>query len=318
MAGRELGNESDKIVTLFGGDGFIGRYVAQALLRAGARVRIAGRNPKRAFFLKPQAALGQVQFLAAGPAKPGTVAAALRGADAAVNLIGTLDGDFDAAHVDAVRVIANAAKAEGVARLVQISAIGADPASASAYARSKGEGEREATRAFPNATIIRPSVVFGPEDNFINRFARMGQIMPVLPVVGAGAKFQPVYVVDLAAAIAKAALDPSYAGRTFEIGGPEVLTMAELNGRVLEWIGHKRAPLVLPDMIGDIVSRFGFLPGAPITRDQWLMLQKDNVAGAGVEGLDAFGIKPTPMAAVAPDWLVRYRRQGRFAKLRTA
>ena len=308
-----------RLVTLFGGGGFLGRYVAQELLRAGVRVRVAERDPSDAWYLKPLGELGQTQFVAASVTSPATVAHAVRGADAVVNLVGVLKGDFDAIHRKGAANVAAAAKAAGVGALVHISAIGADPQSASGYGRSKGEGEAAVRTAFPGATIIRPSIVFGPEDAFINRFARLATIAPMVPVIGGAAKFQPVYVVDLARAIASAAVDPgTHAGKTYEIGGPEVVTMRELNARIAAWTDHKRPLTNVPDIVAEAISRFGFLPGAPLTRDQWLMLQQDNVVAADAEGLEAFGIEPTPMAAVAPDWLVRYRRHGRFAKQRAA
>jgi uncharacterized protein YbjT (DUF2867 family) len=309
----------DQLVTLFGGSGFIGRYVAQELLRSGARVRIAARDPRRGWFLKPLGGLGQTQFVTANPRRPATVAAAVAGADAVINLIGVLAGDFEAAHVTAPRVIAEAVAGAKVGALVQISAIGADPASPSRYGQSKAAGEAAVRGAFPGATIIRPSVVFGPEDQFVNRFAGMVRMMPVLPVIRGAAKFQPIYVVDLARAIAAAALDPAaHGGKTVELGGPEVVTMSALMERIMAWTGHRRPILSVPDIAGDALSRLGFLPGAPITRDQWQMMLRDNVVSDGGEGLAAFGIEPTPMGAVAPDWLIPYRRHGRFSKLNAA
>ena len=309
----------DQLVTLFGGSGFIGRYVTQELLQAGVRVRIAGRDPRKAWFLKPLGGLGQTQFVVADTHVPHSIAMAAAGSTAVINLVGVLKGDFEGVHVDLARTIAESAAAAGAASFVQLSAIGADPASASAYGRSKGEGEAAVKAAFPGATIIRPSIVFGPEDAFINRFARLATIAPMVPVIGGAAKFQPVYVVDLARAIAPAAVDPgTHAGKTYEIGGPEVVTMRELNARIAAWTDHKRPLTNVPNIVAEAISRFGFLPGAPLTRDQWLMLQQDNVVAADAEGLEAFGIEPTPMAAVAPDWLVRYRRHGRFAKQRAA
>lgn len=302
----------DKLVTVVGGSGFVGRYVVRALLAKGARVRIAARDPRRAFFLKPQGGLGQTQFVAVDVTRPDTVARALRGSDAVVNLVGVLAGDFDRIHVEGARTVAEAAAAEGADALVQISAIGADPESASAYGRSKGLGEQAVRAAFPAATILRPSIVFGREDDFINRFARMLQIAPAMPVVRPQTRFQPVFAGDVGDAVV-AALSANTAGQTLELGGPETLTMHAL----LEWIAHAigRAPRLidLPDPVAGTIARLGFLPGAPITWDQWLMLQHDNVV-TGTDGLAALNIPATALDTVAPGWLVQYRRRGRFAK----
>jgi uncharacterized protein YbjT (DUF2867 family) len=308
-----------ELVTLFGGGGFLGRYVAQALLRQGVRVRLAGRDPKRAFFVKTQAALGQVQFAAVDVAKPETVARAVAGADAVVNLVGVLAGDFEKLHVEGARTVAKAAAEAGVKALVHVSAIGADPRSPSAYGRSKGEGETAVKAAFPAATIIRPSIVFGPEDDFVNRFAQLIQLLPIVPVIGPTTRFQPVYVADVAQAIAAATFDPqAFGGRTYEIGGPEVITMADLNRRIAAMIGRTPTFLDLPDGLSGMIARLGFLPGAPITMDQWTMLQRDNVVSEDAATIAAFGIQPAPIGSVAPSWLVRYRKAGRFGTERKA
>ncbi|WP_380872306.1 3-beta-hydroxy-Delta(5)-steroid dehydrogenase [Sphingomonas sp. DBB INV C78] len=303
------------LVTLFGGGGFLGRYVAQELLKAGARVRLAERDPKRAWFVKTLGGLGQTQFAAADITKADSVARVVAGSDAVINLVGILKGDFDSLHVAGARNIAEAARDAGVGALVQVSAIGADATAESHYARSKGEGEAAVRAAFPNATIIRPSIIFGPEDQFVNRFANMARL-PVLPVIRGQAKFQPVFVADVARAIAMAALDPTtFGGRTFELGGPETISMADLNAWIAKAAGRDPAILQIPDQAARLMARIGgWAPGAPITWDQWLMLQKDNVVGAGAEGFAAFGIQPSPLEAIAPGWLVQYRRHGRFAK----
>ena len=304
----------DKLVTVIGGGGFLGRYVVQGLLRTGARVRIAQRDPRRAYFLKPLGALGQTQFVAVDVGRPDTVLRAVRGVDAVVNLVGVLTGDFQRAHVDGPRAVAQAATQAGVEALVHVSAIGADAGSASAYGRSKGQGEAAVRDAFPGATILRPSIVFGPEDQFVNRFARMVELAPVVPVLRAAAKFQPVFVGDVAEAVARAVAEPARFVGTFELGGPDVITM----GALVRWInattGRDRPIVEVPDAIGGLIARAGFLPGAPITMDQWAMLRSDNVVAEGAQGLAAFDVQPTPLAAVAPDYLVRYRRQGRFGR----
>jgi len=306
--------KTDRLVTLFGGGGFVGRYAAQALFKAGARVRIADRAPKRAYFLKTLCGLGQIQFVRADVTDAGQVAAAVEGADAVVNLVGILKGDFHKIHVEGARNVAEAAATAGAPALVHVSAIGADPEAASAYGRSKGEGEAAARAAFPAATIVRPSIAFGLEDDFVNRFARMAQLLPVLPVMRGSWKMQPVYAADLGKAIALAALDPgSHAGRTYELGGPQVLTLRELNQWICREIGRNRPLAEIPDPIAGLLARVtGWLPGAPISRDQWLMLQQDNVASGA--GFEAFGIRPTPLAALAEGWLTLYRRHGRFAR----
>lgn len=303
---------NDKLIVLIGGGGFVGRYVAQELLTAGARVRIAQRRPRDAWFLKPLGGLGQTQFVAADVTQPETIAAAVAGADAVVNLAGVLKGDFDGVNAAGAHAVAAAAKAAGVTSLVHFSALGADTDSASAYGRSKAAGEEAVRRAFPEAVILRPSFVFGREDQFTNRFAAMLGMGPVVPVLRAEVRFQPVYVVDVArAAVAALAVSEKSAGKTYALGGPDTLTMAGLLHWLAEATGHKPAFAELPDPLGALIAA---LPGTPITRDQWRMLQADNVAG-DAPGLAALGIEPTPLASVAPAWLVRYRRNGRFAKL---
>lgn len=311
--------KTDRLVTMFGGGGFVGRYAAQALFNAGARIRFAERNPNRAFQLRPLAPLGQSQFLRADVTDAESVARAVEGADAVINLVGILEGDFYRVHVDGAENVARAAAAAGAKTVVHVSAIGADPESPSAYGRSKGEGERAVRAAFPSATILRPSIVFGPEDEFVNRFARMARMLPVLPVIRADAKLQPVYAADVGKAIAQAALDPqAHGGKTYELGGPQVITLGELNKWICEATGRSRPILEIPDAIARPMVRVaGWLPGSPITMDQYRILERDNVAAEDARGFEAFGIRPSPLAAVAEGWLVPYRRQGRFAGTRT-
>jgi NADH dehydrogenase len=304
---------TEELVTVFGGSGFIGRYVCEMLLKAGVRVRVASRRPRGAYFIQPLAQVGQLGFARADITDPASVARALDGASAAVNLCGILKGRFEAVHVAGARNIARAAADAGAEALVHVSAIGADPRSESAYGRSKSEGELAVREAFPRATIIRPSLVFGPEDQLTNRLAGLA-LLPFLPVIAARRKFQPVFVRDLAAAIAQAALDPDrHAAKAYEIGGPQVMTMRELHEAVLEAAGRSPDLVDMPDFAASLLSRFGFLPGAPLTRDQWLMLQRDNVPAKGAPGLEAFGIEPTPLGAVAHEWLGRFHKGGRFA-----
>ena len=305
----------DRVVTLFGGGGFLGRYAAQALLRAGARVRIAERDPRRAFFLKPLAAVGQIQFVAVDIRDPKKVREAVKASNSVVNLVGILKGDFDGIHVAGARNVAEAAAAAGAGALVHVSAIGADPESESAYGRSKGEGEAAVRSAFPGATILRPSILFGREDKFINRFAAMARLAWVLPVISGSTRFQPVYAADVGRAAAAAALDPgAHGGKTYELGGPQVLSMRQLMEWVCETTGRGRPLIDIPDPVGRLIARAtGWLPGAPITWDQWLMLRRDNVVSAGAPGLEAFGLPGTPLAAVSEGWLASYRQHGRFA-----
>lgn len=310
-----------KLVTVFGAAGFVGRYVCQELAARDARIRAVSRDPNTALFLRPLAGLGQMALVRASLAHEESVMNACEGVDAVVNLVGILDEsgsqDFDDVHVDGARRVAEAAKAGGAKSFVQISAIGANPDAEAGYARTKGLGEEAVLEAFPGATILRPSIVFGPEDEFLNRFAGMIRSLPVMPVVGGNAEFQPIYVGDLAEAIAAAALDPAdHAGKTYELGGPTVVTMRELLHWIARTIGKDENFVEVPDGVtGRLAKIFGWMPGAPMTYDQWLMLQKPNVV-SGENGLQAFGVSPTPMQAVAPNWMVHYRRHGRFTQIK--
>ena len=304
---------SEQLVTVFGGGGFIGRYVCEALLKSGARVRVAQRNPRQAHIIQPLGQVGQFGFVRADIANADSVRHAAVGATAVVNLCGVFGRAMHDVHVAGAQSVAEAARDCGAAALVQISAIGADAASQSHYGRTKGLGEEAVRKAFPKATVIRPSLVFGAEDELTNRFAGMARL-PSVPVLAGKRNFQPVYVRDLARAIAKAALDPrTYGGKTFEIGGPQVMNMVELHKAVFELSGQKSDVVELPDLAGSLLSRLGWLPGAPLSRDQWLMLQRDNVPAKGTSGLEAFGIDPTPLAAVGYEWLGRFNKGGKFA-----
>lgn len=300
------------LVTIFGGGGFVGRYVAQELLAKGMRVRVAERNPGNAMRVKPLAELGQVQLVHADVTNAASVARAVAGADAVVNLVAVLDGALDAINHQGSANVAQAVRAAGIGTLVHISAIGADAGSESAYGRSKGQGEQAVRAAVPGAVIIRPSIIFGREDQFTNRFAGMARLMPVLPVLAPETKFQPVYVVDVARAIAAAVENGAeHAGRTFELAGPQVMSMMEINRFVTEQSGQGRALLAMPNAVGSLLS---LLPFSPITRDQWKMLGQDNVAAEGACGLADLGVTPTPLGAVADNWLVVYRKNGRFTR----
>lgn len=312
------------LITVFGGSGFVGSQLVHALARRGWRVRVACRRPDRAWKLQTSGSVGQIQAVRCDATRPDEVAAALAGADAAINLIGILfesgRRSFHALHVDAARNIAEACAAANVDRLVHISAIGANPESASDYARTKAEAEMAVREVKPNAVIIRPSIVFGAGDDFLNRFARMAQFAPALPLIGGGhTRFQPVYVADVAEAIARAATLPQAAGRTFELGGPAVMTFADVL-RLVRRETYRRNPLVpLPFFVARIIGSLAQLTafvGIPpvLTRDQVVLLGNDNVVAPGAEGLAELGIEPTGIEAIAPSYLWRYRRGGQFAE----
>jgi NADH dehydrogenase len=304
---------TDALVTVFGGGGFVGRYVVEALLRRGARVRIAERSPKNAYYLKAQANLGQITYVPADITQPETLTAAIAGADAVINLVGSFV-DMQRLHVEGARNIAEASARAGVKSLVHMSAIGADAQSKSAYGRTKGEGEAAVRQAFPKAVIVRPSIVFGREDAFINRFAALIRALPIIPVIGGKTRFQPVFAGDVGHAVAALVADPAaHGGKTYELGGPQILSMRQIN----EWIATQtgRSPIFIdvPDIAAAALATLtGWLPGAPITRDQWIMLQSDNIVSAKARGLAALGVKATPLDAVARGWLLIYRRHGRF------
>jgi len=315
------------VVTLFGGSGFIGSQAVRALARRGWRIRVAVRNPVLAIEVQPLGDPGQIQFMRCDVTNPDDVARALKGSDALVNLVGVLhDGGrrrgFAAVHVEAARIIAEAARAAGVRRVVQISAIGADADSASAYARSKAEAEAAIRAIHPDAVILRPSLVFGAGDGFLNRFAAMATISPVLPLIGGGeTRFQPVYVGDVAEAVARAVFQGAAAGRTFELGGPSVWTFREVLDLVRRETGRDRLLAPIPFFVArplgallEMTALFGLTP--PLTRDQVLMLQVDNVVAAGASTLADLGVvHPTGMEAIAPTYLWRYRTGGQFAQL---
>ncbi|MET0362008.1 MAG: complex I NDUFA9 subunit family protein [Sphingobium sp.] len=303
-----------KLVTLFGGGGFVGRALAQELFAHGWRVRIAQRDPRRAFAVKSLGNLGQAQFARADITRPDSVARAIAGADAVVNLVGLLRGDMEAAHVTGAETIARAAAAAGIPALVHMSAIGADTASPSAYGRTKGEGEVAVRAAFPNATIIRPSIIFGRDDQFTNRFAGLIRSLPVVPVIAGETKLQPIFVADVAKAMAEAIVNPGvHAGKIYVLGGPDILTMAQINSWLAEAIGRSPSFVPVPPAAACALATLtGWAPGAPITRDQLAMLATDNVVDPALPGLAALGVTATPLAAVAPSWLEGYRKNGRF------
>jgi NADH dehydrogenase len=304
-----------KLITVFGGGGFLGRYVAQALLGHGARLRIAGRNANSANHIKPLGNLGQVQLMDADIRKPASVARAVMDADAVVNLVGSF-ADMDAVQNMGAGIVAQAAADAGVGALVHISAIGADAHSDAAYGQSKAGGEAAVHAAFPAAVILRPSIVFGREDQFINRFAGLIRMLPVVPVIGAATKFQPVFAGDVAKAVAAALVHQD--GRVLELGGPEIFSMMELNRWIAKAIGRDPLFVEVPDIAAKMLAKgTGWMPGAPITDDQFKMLGHDNVV-TGTDGLAAYGIVPTPLDVIAADWLNIYRKHGRFGSSPTA
>ncbi len=307
-------SKETKLVTIFGGGGFVGRALAQEMFSRGWRVRIAQRDPRSAFAVKSLGGLGQTQFAAADINRPDSVARAVAGADAVVNLVGLLKGDFEAAHVTGAETIARSAGAAGIPTLVHVSAIGADMASPSAYGRTKGQGEAAVRAAFPGATIVRPSIIFGRDDQFTNRFASLIRSLPVVPVIAGETKLQPVFVGDVAKALAEAVANPgAHASKTYALGGPDVMSMAQINAWLAEAIGRSPSFIPMPAMASCVLATLaGWAPGAPITRDQLTMLATDNVADPALPGLAELGVSATPLAAVAPSWLTGYRKHGRF------
>jgi len=309
---------AQSLATVFGGSGFIGRYLVTMLARDGWQVRAAVRRPDEALFLKTAGVVGQVTPVAANVRDRASVAQAVEGADAVVNLVGILhEGGkqrFKTVQGEGARVVAEEAARAGVAHLVHVSAIGADPKSNSSYARTKAEGEAAVRQAYPNATILRPSIVFGPEDGFFNRFAKLAQISPFLPLIGGGAtRFQPVYVGDVAEAVMKALELPPAAGQTYELGGPKIYRFADLMRMLLAETGRKRLLLPVPFPIASLMGAvLQCLPMPQLTLDQVRLLKRDNVVSEGAAGFSALGIAPTSVEAIIPTYLDRYRAHGYY------
>jgi NADH dehydrogenase len=326
-----MATASNQLVTVFGGSGFVGRHLVRALAKRGYRIRVAVRRPDLAQFLQPIGNVGQIHAVQSNLRYPQSLSRAVEGADAVVNLVGILAEEgrqtFDSVQADGARAVAEAAAAAGIARFVQMSAIGAEAASESAYARTKAAGEAAALAAIPTAVITRPSIVFGPEDSFFNRFATLARISPVMPLVGGGeTRFQPVFVGDVAEAIALAIDGKARAGSVYELGGPEIRTFRELIEYVLTVTGRKRLMAPLPFGVARIQARvleavkyasFGLLPEEfLLTRDQVNLLAHDNVVGDAAisEGrtLEGLGIHPESIGAIVPAYLARFRRMGQF------
>lgn len=312
-----------RLVTIYGGSGFVGRYIAQRLAREGWRIRIACRRPNEALFICPYGTVGQIEPILCNIRNEASVRAAMRGADAVVNCVGILanrgPNRFDSIHVEGAGIVARSAAALGVGRLVHISALGADSSSKSGYARSKASGEAAVLAAFPEAMILRPSVIFGPEDQFFNKFAGMSVMSPILAIAGGETKFQPVYVDDVARA-AVLGVDGAAKG-TYELGGPDVETLREMMQRMLKVIDRKRPVVNLPYFLAAPVAAladaaqavtFGLFTNRLLTRDQLRSLYTDNVVPPGAGDFAALGITPTPMSAIMADYLWRFRPNGQY------
>ncbi|MFL6688639.1 MAG: complex I NDUFA9 subunit family protein [Alphaproteobacteria bacterium] len=310
----------DKVVTVFGASGFLGRHTVRALAKGGFgwRVRACARNPNAANYLLPMGHVGQIQLMRANVRNREDVTRAIANSDAVVNLVGILNQSggqkFGALQRDAAGTIAKCARAAGVQSLVQISAIGADAESDSAYARTKAEGERRVRDAFPAASILRPSIIFGPEDEFFNRFAGLARFLPGLPLIGGGhTKFQPVYVGDVAAAIAKCVEDPATHGHTYELGGPTVYSFRELMQLMLQVINRRRLLIPIPFGIARMQAAvLQWLPNPLLTLEQVRLLKRDNVVSPGAQTLATLGIKPDSLEAILPTYLWRFRRRGQY------
>ncbi|WP_299592237.1 complex I NDUFA9 subunit family protein [uncultured Tateyamaria sp.] len=312
-----------QLVTIYGGSGFVGRYIARRMAKAGWRVRVAVRRPNEAIFVKPYGVVGQVEPVLCNIRDDASVAQVMMGADAVVNCVGILakngKNTFDAVQAEGAERIARIAAEQGVRQMVHVSAIGADAESASDYARTKAEGEAAVLQNMPDAVILRPSIIFGPEDQFFNRFASMSRLSPILPVVGAETRFQPVYVDDVAKA-AERALTTDAAAGVYELGGPDVRTFRELLAVMLEVIRRRRAVVNIPFWLASIMGlgfdtlnalTLGLIP-AQITRDQVRNLRNDNVVAEDAKGFGDLGIDPIAMSSVLQDYLWRFRPSGQY------
>lgn len=312
-----------KLLTIYGGSGFLGRYIARRMAKQGWRIRIAVRRPNEALFVKPYGAVGQLEPVLCNIRDDASVRAAMNGADAVVNCVGTFDkggaNNFGAVHVEGAGRIARIAAETGVKTMVHVSAIGADAESDSDYGRTKAEGEAAVLSHFPTAMILRPSIMFGPEDGFFNRFASMARFGPVLPIIGGNTKFQPVYVDNVAEAAA-AGIEGRATGR-YELGGPDVATFREWMTRMLAVIHRRRLVVSLPFWLArvqatvfDIGSALtgGLVANRLITRDQVKSLRVDNIVAPGARGLADLGIEPTPTGAILSDYLWRFRPSGQY------
>ena len=316
-----------KLVTIYGGSGFVGRYIVRRMAKAGWRVRVAVRRPNEALFVRPYGTVGQVEPVLCNIRDDASVALAMLGADAVVNCVGTFDrggrNSFDAVQNTAAGRVARLAAKAGVGTMVHISAIGADVAGASLYAQSKGAGEAAVLAAFPTAMILRPSVIFGTEDGFFNRFAAMSRMGPILPLVGGNTRFQPVYVDDVAQAAVAGIIGA--ANGVYELGGPETGSLGGLVNRMLGIIRRRRLVLNLPFFVGSIMggvldvasaATLGLFPNKILTRDQVASLRSDSVVGEGAKTLADLGVTATPMGAVIEEYLWPYRPSGQYTAIK--
>ena len=319
-----------RLVTIYGGSGFVGRYIARRLAREGWRVRVAVRRPNEAVFVRPYGVVGQVEPVFCNIRDDVSVAQVMAGADAVVNCVGILNesgaNGFDAVQAEGAARIARLSAEQGVARLVHLSALGADADSASDYARTKAEGEAAVQEHRPDAVILRPSIIFGPEDQFFNRFAGMTRMGPVLPLVGADTRFQPVYVDDVAQAAVKGVTGAAAPG-VYELGGPEAATFRELMTRMLGVIHRRRIIVGLPFWVARIMAAgfdlvqfvtMGLISNGVLTRDQVKNLRSDNVVSEGAKGLGDLGITPVSMGSVMPDYLWRFRPSGQYDDIKAS
>ena len=306
------------LVTVFGGGGFIGRHIVQRLAAAGHSIRIAGRDTESAARLCTMGGVGQITPVAASVTDEASSARAVAGADIVINLVGILfesrAGEFQRIQAEGAGRVARLAAAAGAKQFLHLSAIGADAGSPSLYAQTKAAGEAAVLAALPGAIILRPSVVFGPDDQFFNRFAGLAAMLPFMPVVAGETRFQPVYVGDVADAAMAALADPSAAGKVFELGGPRVMSMRQVLRYILDVTGRRRPMIALPDGFVRLQARLGeLLPTPPLTRDQLILLGKDNVVSPNALGFQALGIEPKAVEAIVPAYLARFRQGGQRA-----
>ena len=309
----------EKLIAVIGGSGFVGRHVVQALARDGHRIRVGVRRVERASFLKPMGVPGQVVPMQANIRFPESLDAVVAGADVVINLVGILQEagpqKFSALQAEGARAVAKAARDAGATQFIQLSAIGADAESDADYARTKAKGEQAVLEQYPDAVILRPSIVVGPEDQFFNRFAAMARLSPVLPVVSAQTRFQPVFVGDVAKAV-KLAVDDADLSGVYELGGPSVYSFEELMRLMLKVIGRKAFVADIPVPIASLMAKLtDWLPGAPLTQDQVKMLQHDNIVSQNARGFDELGLKPEAIEGQIPSYLYRFRRAGQYTDM---